>query len=332
MREIFEKLPYETDLCLVSLIRARGSIPQREGAMMLIAPDGRVSGTVGGGALEHKAEQYALRCLAENTPSKTHRFDLTPNPVEDIGMVCGGSAEMLFTLIPSQNELWKECAAVLNERLRDDLLGWLILPLEGNTPCLLDEEGKVLLGKLPDTFENKPHSEPKLEEAFFSLPFRARERVILFGGGHCSFALAPVLDQLGYRVWVYDDRPEYADAERFPTAEKVICAPFSAISETLDLFPSDFCVVMTSGHLHDLEVENQLLRRPLRYVGVMGSKRKISSVNERLRALGIQEEAIQSVHTPIGLPIGAVTPEEIAISVAAELIQLRHHRPAPRVI
>ena len=146
---------------------------------------------------------------------------------------------------------------------------------------------------------------------------------MVFGGGHCALALVPVLRTVGFWVAVYDDRPEFANTQRFPWAETVVCHAYTDLSGGIELMPADYAVVMTSGHSHDFEVEEQLLRRPLAYVGVMGSRAKTAYVNQRLREAGVSEAAIRRVHTPIGTAIKAVTPEEIAISITGELIYER---------
>ena len=146
---------------------------------------------------------------------------------------------------------------------------------------------------------------------------------MVFGGGHCALALVPVLRSVGFRVVVFDDRPEFACKERFPEAEAVVCRAYTDIAGGLELTAEDYAVVMTSGHSHDFEVEEQLLRRPLAYVGVMGSHTKTAYVNKKLREAGVAEEDIRRVHTPIGVSIKAVTPEEIAGSITGERIYER---------
>ena len=128
---------------------------------------------------------------------------------------------------------------------------------------------------------------------------------------------------------VFDDRPELANTSLFPTAELVICGDFTRISDYLTVTEEDFVVIMTSGHMRDSQVEDQVLRGAFAYVGVIGSRRKTAPVNQRLREAGISEEAIALVHTPIGTPILAVTPEEIAVSIAGEMIQVRAQRRGP---
>ena len=156
--------------------------------------------------------------------------------------------------------------------------------------------------------------------------FAAPERAFIFGGGHIAAALAPILKSVGFLVVVMDDRAEFADPERFPDAAQVVCGDFRTLEKFFTFCESDYAVVITSGHIHDFEVEEQLLRRELAYIGVIGSRKKTAAVNAKLREAGISEEALAKVHTPIGLAIGAVTPEEIAVSIAAEMIQVRAER------
>ena len=120
-----------------------------------------------------------------------------------------------------------------------------------------------------------------------------------------------------------DNRAEYANRENFPNAEDLIVGDYTRLSDYLTLSRDDYAVVMTNGHSFDLEVEDQLLRQELAYVGVIGSKSKKAAVNAKLKERGIPEEAIASVHTPIGISIKAVTPEEIAVSITGEMIYVR---------
>ena len=156
--------------------------------------------------------------------------------------------------------------------------------------------------------------------------FAPPERALIFGGGHIAAALAPILKSVGFRVIVMDNREEFADPARFPDAAQVVCGDFRHLAKFFTFCKSDYAVVVTSGHVHDFEVEEQLLCLNLAYIGVIGSRKKTAAVNAKLREAGISEEQIAKVHTPIGLAIGAVTPEEIAVSIAAEMIQVRAER------
>ena len=155
-------------------------------------------------------------------------------------------------------------------------------------------------------------------------------RVLIFGGGHIAAALVPLLQTVGFRCWVFDNREEFTAKERFPQAERCITGDYLKLKDYLEITPEDYVVIMTNGHSFDLEVQDQVLRGPFAYVGVIGSVRKTASVNARLRERGVPEAAISQVHTPIGTAIKAVTPEEIAVSIAGELILARAERREAR--
>ena len=149
------------------------------------------------------------------------------------------------------------------------------------------------------------------------------ERVLIYGGGHVGHALAPLLRSIDFSVWVLDDRPTFALPERFPAADRVLLCDYDRLFDFADIRDGDYHVVVTDGHQHDFAVENQILRHPFAYVGVIGSRKKTKAVNDRLRDAGIPEETLAKIHAPIGLDIKAKTPAEIAVSIAAELIAER---------
>lgn len=289
------------DAVLATVVSAQGSTPRGAGAQLLAGKDGLLAGTIGGGPGEAQALRLAAECLEERK-SAVLRLELRHGG--ELDSVCGGEQTVLLQFIPHDSGDWRGAAQEVLERLEARRGGCLALE-GGAAPALLEEGGPVWDGER------------------LLLPLPVGERVVIFGGGHCALALVPVLRSVGFRVAVFDDRAEFASRERFPEAETVVCHAYTDIAAALALTPEDYAVVMTSGHSHDFEVEEQLLRRPLRYVGVMGSRTKTAYVNQKLREAGVPEEAIRRVHTPIGTAIKAVTPEEIAVSIAGELIYER---------
>lgn len=306
MQTIFAKLLYEMekgrDTVLTTIVWESGSAPRGAGAQMLVSAQGPQAGTIGGGNVENLSILHAQELLkakhGDIRDYKLHRSD-----TDDIGMVCGGDVRVLFTYIPAEDQLWHALAAALLESIAKYQPGYLALPLSGARGYLTKERPQ--------------------EAEVFTLPIAVGERAILFGAGHCSLALCPVLRSIGFRVTVFDDRADLVTAERFPDAERLICGDFGAIDRYITVEPGDYVVVMTSGHTHDFTVQEQILRRPAAYVGVIGSRAKTASVNQRLRAAGVSEEAIASIHTPVGVAIKAVTPAEIAVSIAGEMIYER---------
>lgn len=334
MNTIFAKILYELekkhDLMLVTIISELGSSPRGTGAQMLVGAEGRILGTVGGGPTEKLCDDRAVRLIGEKK-SGTHEFRLHKNSVEDIGAVCGGDVEVYFQFIDGGSESWKETAQCVLSSIAEKKKAWLIQRTDGSDPSVLDESGNALCGaEVPAAGLTAEGC--VLKDGFFSMKLPVGERAIIFGGGHCAAALAPLLDTVGFRVTVMDCREEYASRERFPLAEEVICGDYLRISDYLTITEGDYIIVMTNGHSFDYDVQAQVLRMPTAYVGVIGSKAKTVSVNKRLREAGVPEAAIESVHTPIGTAIKAVTPEEIAVSIAGEMILVRAtHREAAGV-
>ena len=148
-------------------------------------------------------------------------------------------------------------------------------------------------------------------------------KVYIFGGGHVGKALVPVLHYVGFTVVVYDDRPALAVQENYPAAAEVICGSFADIFAQVRLTADDYAVIMTPGHQADYEVLRQVLGTQATYIGCIGSHRKVEMTRERLLADGFTPAQLDTVHSPIGLAIKAETPEEIAISIAAEMIAHR---------
>ena len=162
--------------------------------------------------------------------------------------------------------------------------------------------------------------------------FKVRDRVYIFGGGHVAKALEPVLRHVDFETWIIDDREEYANNERFPDAEgSVVCRDFDHCFEDLEssgaqIDSVSYLVIVTRGHRGDLAVLRQALNKPYAYLGMIGSRRKNALLYEQLREEGVSEDKIATVHAPIGLEIGSETPEEIGVSIAAEMILERSKR------
>jgi len=323
MQAIFAKLLYEMekyrDTVLVTIVSDQGSTPRGAGSQMLVSARGHIVGTIGGGAVEKKSEELALELLSEKR-SELHEFYLHSNAKEDIGMICGGDVTVLLQYIPGNDAVWNALAGKLLELIAKRKRGWLIQRLDGGVPALLDEEGNILAGVGNEDASPFQKDGNVLAKEHFSMPIPIGERAILFGGGHCAQALTPLLNSVGFRVTVMDCRPEFADPKRFPDAEQVICGDYLRIKDYITLTDQDYVVIMTNGHRHDFEVQEQVLRGPYAYVGVIGSRSKAALVNQRLQEAGVPPESIQKVHCPIGLPIKAATPEEIAVSIAGEMI------------
>ena len=325
MNTIFAKILYELekkhDLMLVTIISEQGSSPRGTGAQMLAGTEGRILGTVGGGPTEKLCEDMAVKLISERR-SEIHEFRLHKNGLKDIGAVCGGDVKVYFQFIGGSSNCWSETAKCVAACISEKKAAWLVQRTDGSDPSVLDGEGNSILGESV-TIPGLTAEGCVLKDGYFSMKLPIGDRCVIFGGGHCAAALAPLLNTIGFRVTVMDCREEYAKKERFPFAEEVICGDYRHISDYLTINEKDYLVIMTNGHSFDFDVEEQVLRIPTAYVGVIGSRSKTASVNQRLREAGVPEQGINSVHTPIGIAIKAVTPQEIAVSIAAEMILVR---------
>ncbi|MGE5629236.1 MAG: XdhC family protein [Solirubrobacterales bacterium] len=161
-------------------------------------------------------------------------------------------------------------------------------------------------------------SETCLIEPFFPEP-----KMIVFGGGHIAKPLVEFGTRAGFAVTVIDDRPSFANSQRFPDAERVICESFEKCFDLININEATFAVIVTRGHKHDLDCMRKVLKHKTAYTGMIGSKRRVRAAMQMLLDEGFSKETIDNVNSPIGLEIGAVTPDEIAFSIIAELIKYR---------
>lgn len=158
-------------------------------------------------------------------------------------------------------------------------------------------------------------------------PVIPQPQVYIFGGGHISLYLSKFSSLVGFQVTVIDDRPQFANKERFPEAEEVLAEEFSSAFNKLKINQASYVVVVTRGHIYDQEVLEWALHTEAIYIGMIGSRKKIQTIYKNLQEKGLSLESLQRVHAPIGLDIGALTPKEIAVAIVAEMIAIRRKGP-----
>ena len=325
--KIQTKMTVGHDTVLVTIISESGSTPRGTGAQMLVGYNGWLGGTIGGGAVEKTAIEFGQKLVQEKR-SMLHEFQLRTGKEssDNLDMACGGDVTVLFQYISAEDATWREVADSLVERIQAVKDGWLVQKLDGGAPALVDDQFRVLAGNKEIVMPETAAGVCALMADSFAMPLPVGERAIIFGGGHCGLALAPVLTSVGFRVTVFDDREEFANRERFPGVEQVICGDYLRLNDYITFEPTDYVAVMTTGHHHDFEVEEQALRHPLAYIGAMGSAQKTKAVNARLKECGLTDEDLERVYTPIGLNLGGGTPAEIAVAIAAEMIMVRSQK------
>jgi xanthine dehydrogenase accessory factor len=348
MHEILDETIAELDagraFALVTLVADRGSTPRAAGAEMLLREDGSIAGTIGGGLLEHTMLGAAAEALAERR-SRLERVDLDgADLTRGDKMVCGGAAEVLITSVPPHDaHLRGACAALQEARDAGRRASFVTLLAGGGEGggaeddarlevehCLLLEDGQTI-GAACDAPALRrlaaaatPHGTAVLPDGRTAVLERVDPPAlaVVCGAGHVGAAVAPLLVRLGFRVVVVDDREEFAAPERFPGA-RVVARPFRDALAEVGVDERAYVVVVTRGHVHDLDVVEQALRLGARYVGLMASRAKGARMRGALLEAGFSEGVVDRIHSPVGLSIGAETPAELAVSIAAEIVQVR---------
>lgn len=332
MKELFQhmqqKLTAGEDLVLVTVIASSGATPRGAGARMLVGKEGRVCGTIGGGAVEYRSQQIALGLLKDPS-SVEYDFSLTRDDVQNLGMICGGAVKVYFRFLPAYDSqvlaITEKALALLETG--GDL--WLLSEISDGGRLGLYTRADGFLGIdgpkwLEEMLCHKPLRITREGRDFFAEQISASGRVYVFGCGHVAQELVPVLSHVGFRCVALDDRPEFASAALFPTAESVGLIDFTDIAKTVTLTEKDFVCVMTRGHAYDAVIQAQVLRTPACYIGVIGSAHKKAGVFQKLREeYGFTDGDFARITSPIGLNIKAETPAEIAISIAAQMIAVR---------
>ncbi len=336
--EALQLINKNEDFSLATVITLDGSAPRGPGAKMIIRRDGSIIGTIGGGILEAEVMKKAADVIRTGI-AYVNEFHLKGKDFSDIDMTCGGDLEVLVDYIDSSDPLHRETFEYLSANSDRKGLSYLVTMVP-------DREEEL---KAPKQFIIKSDSSligtPAVSEEFISrvLSSASKYKVFrdenqkryiveavniphcayVFGAGHVGQKLAQMLKFVDFHVTVIDDRAEFANSERFPQADRIVA---KAVNENLDEFGIDrfsYIVIVTRGHLNDEHVLALSLKTPAGYIGMIGSRSKREGVYRNLRAKGFSDRDIDRVHSPIGIPIGADTPEEIAVSIAAEMIKAR---------
>lgn len=356
--ELTRMLEAGDTVALATIVDVRGSVPREVGAKMIIHPLGRHVGTVGGGCGEADVLRTALDVLQTGEPATVH-VDLT----EDISMqalgVCGGVMDVFVERVAPAVQAEIGMLPGMLEALRESMLNrepialatvvrrTAEFPTTGGTGrqavIWLDREplGSLGLGSgetqaIEDAravLRGRQHKLLKYEDArvFVEVQRRAPE-LIIAGGGHIALPLAQLASMCDMSVTVLDDRPSFVTAERFPTARQRISGPLRETMAGLPMDQDTYIVLVTRGHSHDVECLLEVLDRPVGYIGMIGSQRRVDAVFQLLvDEMGIDPLKLDRVYAPIGIAIGARTPAEIAVCIMAEVINVLRNGPATSI-
>jgi len=345
MKEILqaavEAIEAQRPAALVTPVATAGSLPTPRNARMLVHEDGSIVGTVGGGRMEAEAQEAAAAVIQAQQP-RLIRFSLTAQDVLGDGLLCGGQATFFVepvlpttpveTFVEMQELLGARAPGVEAVRLAEEgPVRRLAARADGASAGSLGsaELDQAVLKKVEEVVAEDSADVEEIEAEgekvrVFVQALQPRPTVYICGGGHVALALARIVPTAGMRAVVIDDRPEFCSRERFPMVDELYVREFPSAFEGLAIDELAYVAVMTRGHRWDREVVTQALRTRARYIGMIGSRRKIALIWEALRKEGFTDADLARVHAPIGLDIGGDTPGEIAISIMAELIQVRY--------
>lgn len=321
------------DFALVTLLSSDGSSPRGAGAKMLVTADS-IAATIGGGALEARVIEWARECMREQK-SRILDVDLTGKEKNSVDMACGGRVRILITYVDASDAENLHLFRFLAEKQEKSIPCSWLTALEAEDEQVTvwqaaQERQGTLTGNLPEWALPLPEEKALCDYCLYekgegrnllSEQIGALAHLYLCGGGHVALKTAQLGQFLDMDVTVFEDRPEFVTAERFPGAELVVTPDYKGIFDGLPIGSRDCIVILTRGHRYDTEILLQAVRTGAGYIGMIGSRRKVAMAMETLRSRQVPEQVIASVHSPIGLSIGAETPAEIAVSILAEIIQ-----------
>ncbi|WP_028578983.1 XdhC family aldehyde oxidoreductase maturation factor [Desulfogranum japonicum] len=335
VQQLCAQLKKGEDVVLVTICNQSGSTPRVAGAKMMVCKDGSIAGTIGGGMVEALAMKHAGHCFEQGC-SMQKSFDLTNSEAANTDMICGGKLDIYLDYIKageSNLEVFNSLLTAVAGGRRVTLVcpvgtadreNRFVIDSNGLTtrediaPDLLTEIKRVRTSTSSATMIEHDGNQYLLSY------FTVGGHLFLLGAGHVSACTAEVAARVGFRITVMDDRAEFANEARFPMAENiVVLSNFDDCFADQEINEDSYLVIVTRGHMHDLEVLEQALQTNAGYIGMIGSRKKRDALYKRLLEKGISHEQLEQVHSPIGLSIEADTPEEIAISIMGELIYKR---------
>ncbi len=344
---LFKEMEKNKTLSLATIVDTKGSSPQIPGASAVFSSSGLEMGTLGGGILEGHSQQMAMKAL-KNKYSLTADFDLTSDTLSEEEAICGGQVKVLIDALPERHfDIFRNLLISHKKRIPGVLATifgtgpdkkahilrhWLdknqienldiTLPLSISRKELLDVLSKKKSKLL--RMKNNLFPEVNLENFMFLEPILPPPQLVIAGAGHIGQALAHLGALLNFEVTVIDDRAEYANSKRFPETDVLIVGDIAQSVKGFSVSSDTFIVIVTRGHKFDADVLKNCISSSAAYVGMIGSRRKITLLKEKFLIEGwATQDEINKMHAPIGLEINSKTVEEIAVSIAAQLVLVR---------
>ena len=347
MHEVIEKSLIELEqgkkIVLATVVNTKGSTPQKIGSKLLIRKDGSTIGTLGGGCVEGDIWFESKTMLEENTPeeSRYREYTLNQELAEEEGLVCGGTMFFLLDkLEPNKSNI--EYLRTLQNSLNGKEGGKSLITLVDSTNNKIMTGTKKIFdfdqtsnikndeifadpNQIEDVINNRQNKCVKLEDGneWYVEMYTTPSTLLICGGGHIANSLAPLAHKLNFNVWITDDRKEFANSNRFPNAERIVNdLPENAL-KSLPVTENTYIIIATRGHRYDLVATQAAVSTNAKYIGLLGSMRKAILVSEDLLKNGIPEDKVKAIRSPVGLDLRGRSPDEIAVSIIAEMLMIR---------
>lgn len=335
-------------MALATIIETKGSTPQIQGASAIFSEGGLICGTLGGGILEACAEKNALEVLKKRI-SFLYEHSLEDLISQEGGAICGGIVTILIDASPGKHEdVFRNLKKSLLARKPGILATLIENPSRKDfslSRCWIREENSLDDLKTPplsffrkeikQAFREKEvnliKADKKMPDGFrregflFLEPLSPLPQLVIAGAGHIGQAVAKLGSFLNFEVTVIDDRPEFANSDRFPDADKIIVDNIGKSIRNFPIASDTYVIIVTRGHRHDAEALRECINREAAYIGMIGSRQKVSLMREKFLQEGwAPSEKLDCIYAPIGIDIHSTTVEEIAVSIAAQLVLIRY--------
>jgi len=303
---LLDKLQNGQNCLLLYVLESLGSSPGRRGFMMAVAADGTFNGTIGGGIMEYKLVEKAKADLKNGTVvhmSTMQQYHDKAHGTDQSGMICSGSQRVAFIpLLAKHIELVRQIQEAIAAKSPVSLV--------------LGPAGADMINEWKSSWKYESESSWNSVE-----PLDLQSVIHIIGGGHVGLALSEQMRLLGFYVHIYDDRPNLSTMEMNQFAHEKHLIDYAEIDTMLVAKSADFVVIMTVGYRTDKLVLSKILMYDFYYLGMLGSEKKIDALMQEMKKEGFPQERLDKVFTPIGLPIFSRTTQEIAVSIAAEIIR-----------
>jgi xanthine dehydrogenase accessory factor len=309
---IHDCLMHSNPVVLLMILESNGSSPGRKGFKMAVSED-RLIGSIGGGMMEHKFVELAKEKIRLNSRTPVLKFQehSKSNPNNQSGMICSGNSTLL--IYPVSDSDLHAVREIIEPTKPGD-----------STFIRIDEHGIQLIHATEIALEKPDYSDLIHSKWQYTEQIDFRQLIHIIGGGHVSLAFSKLMSELKFRVLVYDDRLSLNTFDQNRYADEKRIVDYSAMTAELISDPAAYVVIMTFGYRSDKTVLRQLIHNTYKYLGVLGSKSKIDQLWLELISEGIDPNRLDTIYAPVGLPIHSQTPEEIAVSIAAEIIRIKN--------